>query len=111
MSATLDARSDLRTFFDHVAKTFSDEERQELLDYARDIEARRTGFYDMTEEEEAVIEAEAQEARGEIATEEELAEDRRRYGLLRLASLPGREPIGTRYSITWQPIRQPARGT
>lgn len=82
MSATLDARSDLRTFFDHVKETFSEEEQQELLDRAREIEERRTGFYDMTEKEEAaVLEALAEAERGEIATDEELAEDRRRYGL------------------------------
>lgn len=88
MSATLDARSDLQTLFDHVAKTLSEEEQQELLDRAREIEERRTGLDEMTEEEEAaIVEAEAQEKRGEIASDEELAEDRRRYVPARVPSM------------------------
>lgn len=82
MSATLDARSDLRTFFDHVERSFSPEEQQELLEYARDIEARRNGFYEMTpEEEEAVAEGLAQADRGEFVDAATLAADRKRYGL------------------------------
>lgn len=82
MSAALDTRTDLQALLAHVEKTFSTEEQEELLAYARDIETRRTGFYDMTEEEEAaVLDGLAQAERGEIVSEEELREDRRRYGL------------------------------
>jgi hypothetical protein len=72
----------IRDILERCETAWSVEEQEELAAYARDIEARRTGFYEMTDEEEAaILKAEEQEARGEIATEEELAEDRRRYGL------------------------------
>ena len=72
----------IRDILDRCEKSWSVEDQEELAAYARDIEARRTGFYEMTPEEEAaIIEAERQEERGEIATDAELAEDRRRFGL------------------------------
>ena len=72
----------IRDILERCEHAWSPEEQEELAAYARDIEARRTGFYDMTDEEEAaIIEAEAQEARGEIASDEQLEEDRRRFGL------------------------------
>jgi len=49
------------------------QDQEELAEYAREIEARRTGFYDATPEELAAIdEALGQVARGELATKEEV---------------------------------------
>ena len=48
------------------------EDQVELAEYARDIEARRTGVYHATAEElESIDEALGQMARGEVASEEE----------------------------------------
>lgn len=82
MSETLNPPSDMRRLLDHVEKTFSAEEQEELLAFASHIEARRTGFYDMTEEEEAaVLEGLAQADRGEFVSEETRAAALKRYGL------------------------------
>jgi hypothetical protein len=48
-------------------------DQEELAEVARDIEARRSGVYVATPEElQAIDEALAQAARGEIATDEEV---------------------------------------
>jgi predicted transcriptional regulator len=76
------ALQQLRDVIGRAEATWSDEDFAELAAHAREIEARRTGFYEMTPEEEAaVLDGLAQADRGEFATEEEIASDRRRYGL------------------------------
>jgi len=54
-------------------ESWSEEEQEELAEYVREIEARRTGVYHATPEELAAIdEALEQIRRGEIASEEEV---------------------------------------
>lgn len=49
------------------------EDQEELAEFAREIEARRTGVYHATPEElEAIDEALGQVARGEVASKEEI---------------------------------------
>ena len=49
------------------------EDQEELAEYVREIEARRTGmYYAMVEELEAIEEALGQVARGELASKEEI---------------------------------------
>jgi hypothetical protein len=49
------------------------EDQEELAEFAREIEARRTGSYQATPEElEAIDEALGQVARGEVASKEEV---------------------------------------
>jgi hypothetical protein len=49
------------------------EDQEELAEYVREIEARRTGMYYATAEElEAIEEALGQVARGELASKEEI---------------------------------------
>jgi hypothetical protein len=49
------------------------EDQEELAEYAREIEVRRTGKYHATKEElEAIDEALGQIARGEVASKEEI---------------------------------------
>jgi hypothetical protein len=54
-------------------ESWPQQDQEELSEYAREIEARRTGFYDATPDELAAIdEALGQVARGETATKEEV---------------------------------------
>jgi hypothetical protein len=54
-------------------ESWPEEDQEELVEYARGIEARRTGEYHATPEElEAIDEALGQVARGELATKEEI---------------------------------------
>ncbi len=54
-------------------ESWSKEDQEELAEYAREIEARRTGIYNATAEELAAIdEALGQVARGEVASKEEI---------------------------------------
>jgi len=63
--------------------TWPKEDQDELADLARDIEARRTGVYEVTkEEEEAIREGLAQLDRGEWVTEEEMRGFWKRCGVL-----------------------------
>ena len=53
--------------------SLSQEDQEEVAEYVREIEARRTGVYHAAPEElDAIDEARAQIARGEIASEEEV---------------------------------------
>jgi hypothetical protein len=55
------------------AKSWPESDQEELVEVARDIEARRSGEYHATPEELAAIdEALGQVARGEVATREEV---------------------------------------
>jgi hypothetical protein len=54
-------------------ETWSQEDQEELAEYAREIAARRTGVYQATPEElQAIDEALGQVARGELASKEEV---------------------------------------
>jgi len=55
------------------AETWPEEDQEELAEFVRDIEARRTGVYHASVEELAAIDqALGQVARGEIASKEEV---------------------------------------
>ncbi len=64
----------------HRTASWPDEDQQELADYARVIEARRTGFYRVTEAEQQALSLAIGEAdRGELVPEETvLAADSKR---------------------------------
>jgi hypothetical protein len=73
-----------KTFKDVLehATTWPREDQDELAEYAREIEARRTGIYTMSDEERiAVSKAIAQADRGEFVSDELVAEADRRRGL------------------------------
>jgi hypothetical protein len=54
-------------------ESWSPEDQEELAEYVREIEARRTGVYHATSDElDAIDEALGQVARREIASEEEV---------------------------------------
>ena len=55
------------------AKNWPESDQEELVEVARDIEARRSGVYEVTPEElKAIDEALGQVARGEVAGKEEV---------------------------------------
>lgn len=55
-----------------------EEDQQELAELAREIEARRSGVYDLSEDERTAI---ANARRGAFATDEEAAAFWKRHGL------------------------------
>jgi hypothetical protein len=64
-----------------AAEAWTPEEQAELADYARVIEARRTGVYELDEDELAAInEGSGQADRGEFVTDGDLKELFRRFG-------------------------------
>ena len=72
----------LRTLLDRAETTWPEEDLAELEAHARDIQARRTGIYELSDDERSAIEEGlAQAERGEFASEEDLAADRKRFGL------------------------------
>ncbi|HLH96644.1 MAG TPA: hypothetical protein VKW08_16145 [Xanthobacteraceae bacterium] len=61
-----------RKLFERV-ESWPEEDQEELAEYAREIEARRTGVYHASPEElSAIDEALGQVARGELASKEEI---------------------------------------
>lgn len=69
----------LRTLLEN-AEAWPDEDRQELVDYARIIEARRKGVYLIDESERVALdEALEQAEKGEFASEAMLAESTSRF--------------------------------
>jgi len=57
-----------------AAESWSEADQEELIAYAREIEARRSGVYVLSDDERAAIdEALAEADRGEFATDEEVA--------------------------------------
>jgi hypothetical protein len=55
------------------ANSWPQQDQEELAEFAREIEARRTGIYHASDEElEAIDEALGQVARGEIASKEDV---------------------------------------
>ena len=64
-------------------KTWPEEDQNELVELAREIEARRSGVYELDEKEErAIREGLEQLARGEWVSEEEMKIFWRRCGVL-----------------------------
>lgn len=64
-----------------LAATWPAEDQEELAEYAREIQARRTGVYPLSEEEWAGIQPGLQEAeRGEFVSDAALAEADKRHG-------------------------------
>jgi predicted transcriptional regulator len=63
------------------AATWPREDQDELAEYAREIEARRTGIYTMSDDERvAVGKGMAQADRGEFVPDELVAEADKRHG-------------------------------
>jgi predicted transcriptional regulator len=71
----------LKEVMEH-AETWPLEDQQELAEYAREIEARRSGVYTMSDDERAAVRQGLAEAdRGEFVSDEIVAEsDERRDG-------------------------------
>ena len=71
----------LKEVIEH-AETWLQEDQEELAEYAREIEARRTGVYTMSDDERAAVRKGLAEAdRGEFVPDEVIAEaDKRRDG-------------------------------
>jgi hypothetical protein len=64
-------------------ESWPQEDQDELAEYAREIEARRTGVYTPTaDEEKAIREGLAQLARGETLSEEDMEPFWKRCGVL-----------------------------
>ena len=61
-------------------ESWSEEDQEELAEYAREIEARRTGVYRMSDEERAAMRRGLAEAdRGEFVPDEVVAEADKRH--------------------------------
>jgi len=70
----------LRDVLEHAA-TWPREDQDELAEYAREIEARRTGIYTMSDDERvAVGKAIAQADRSEFVPDKLVAEADKRHG-------------------------------
>jgi predicted transcriptional regulator len=64
------------------AQSWPEEDQDELADYAREIQARRTGVYRVSDEEWAGLQKGlAQADRGEFAPDEVVAEADQRHGI------------------------------
>jgi predicted transcriptional regulator len=75
-------REDIDAVLEGV-RSWPQEDRAELAELAREIEARRTGVYVMTDEERAAVRQGLQEAgRGEFVPDEEMDAFWKRYGVL-----------------------------
>jgi predicted transcriptional regulator len=62
------------------AATWPREDQDELAEYAREIEARRTGTYTMSDEEQIAVRRGLAEAdRGEFVSDDRLAEADKRH--------------------------------
>ena len=64
------------------AETWPPQDQEELAEYAREIQARRTGVYIMSDEERAAVRRGlAQADRGEFVSDEVVAEADKRHDL------------------------------
>ena len=64
------------------AETWPQQDQEELAEYAREIQARRTGVYIMSDEERAAVRRGlAQADRGEFVADEVVAEADKRHDL------------------------------
>jgi hypothetical protein len=73
-----------KTFKDVMehAATWPREDQEELAEYAREIEARRTGLYTLSDEERISVEKGiAQADRGEFVSDELVSEADKHHGL------------------------------
>ena len=69
----------LREVLEHAA-TWPREDQEELAEFAREIEARRTGVYTMSDEERIAVGRGLAEAdRGEFVSDERIAEADKRH--------------------------------
>jgi hypothetical protein len=69
----------LREVLEHAA-TWPREDQEELAEFAREIEARRTGTYTMSDEERIAVGRGLAEAdRGEFVSDEKVAEADKRH--------------------------------
>jgi predicted transcriptional regulator len=69
----------LKDVIEHAA-TWPREDQEELAEYAREIEARRTGVYVMSDDERAAVaKGVAQADRGEFVPDDVVAEADKRY--------------------------------
>ena len=69
----------LKEVFEH-AETWPREDQEELAEFAREIEARRTGVYTMSDDERsAVAKGFAEANRGEFVSDELVAEADKRH--------------------------------
>jgi predicted transcriptional regulator len=69
----------LQDVFEHAAN-WPREDQEELAEYAREIEARRTGTYTMSDEERAAVRMGLAEAdRGEFAPDDLIAKADKRH--------------------------------
>ena len=69
----------LREVLEHAA-TWPREDQEELAEFAREIEARRTGIYTMSDEERlAVARGLAEADRGEFVSDMQIAEVDKRH--------------------------------
>jgi predicted transcriptional regulator len=74
-------RSTTKKLLDQVA-SWPEQDQEELAEYAREIEARRTGVYVVSDEEWADLqEGIAQADRGEFVSDEIVAKADKRHGL------------------------------
>ena len=61
-------------------EAWPEEDQAAIAEFARELEAQRSGFYEMSEDEEiAVSEGMAEADRGEFATDAEISAIRQRY--------------------------------
>ena len=71
----------IKDFLDRIA-SWPAEDIEELDGYAREIEARRTGVYHLTDDERAAIRKGLEQAdRGEFVPDEVVAEVNKRHGV------------------------------
>jgi predicted transcriptional regulator len=69
----------LKEMIEH-AETWPREDQEELAEYAREIEARRTGVYTMSDDERVAVGTGLAEAdRGEFVSDELIAEADKRH--------------------------------
>ena len=69
----------LKEVIEHAA-SWPQEDLEELAEYAREIEARRTGVYTMSDDERAAVSKGLAEAdRGEFVSDEAIAEADKRH--------------------------------
>jgi len=65
-----------------AVRSWPEEDQQELAEYAREIEARRTGVYVMSDEERAAVRRGLAEAdRGNFVSDDVVAEADKRHDL------------------------------
>jgi predicted transcriptional regulator len=66
-----------------AARSWPEEDQQELAEYAREIEARRTGVYVMSDEERAAVREGLEQARrGEFVPDDEMDAFWKKIGVL-----------------------------